>query len=146
MFYHFKGTITAEDYQRSIQPGMRLSLIVFNVLFAILVLANLLLYTKIMLVGFLILIWLLVNAAIYFSPKFMVGKFKPQNVDFFITKEQLEVQGKITQYVKLDGMVLLVYGRSGTMIFKKEHLENQGQWEDFVTMTEQLWKNRKHGK
>ncbi|GBG97283.1 hypothetical protein [Lactococcus termiticola] len=143
MFYHFKGTVTKEDYIRTLRPGLKFSLIAFNVLYLVMFIINLTTGFKLPFMIFLIVIWALLNLGIYYSPKLMVGRFKSQNVDFYITEEQLKAQGKLSQFVNLGDMLLLVYGKQGTMIFKKEHLQDLSQWDVFVGMTTKLWKERK---
>lgn len=141
MFYHFKGIITADDYQVILNQMTKRLMLVFSGIMIIFMLVNLLLGRSqwlwslisgllVLVLGNLFLRWQLKNR--------FLKNFKPQVIDTYVTEEQIRAQMNVRNVEIFDDRVHFFEGKNQVMIFKKEMLEKQSQWEDFVKMSQKF--------
>jgi hypothetical protein len=146
MFYHFKGTITADDYARILGAMTQRLMLVFSGILVLFTVVNLLMNRSqwlwaivmgiiVILLGNLFLRWQLKSR--------FLKNFKPQAIDLYITEEQIRAQMQPRNVEIMADRVHFFQGKNQVMIFKKEMLENQGQWENFVQMSEKFIVKRK---
>ena len=137
MFYHFKGTITAEDYALILEKMMQRLMIVFSGAMLIFTFINIMMYRSQWLMSLLmgVAVLLLGNFFLRWQLKHRFLKnFQPQKLDMYVTEEQLRAQMTVRNVIILSDRVYFFQAKNQVTIFKKDMLENQGQWEDFVTM------------
>jgi len=95
MFYHFKGTITAQDYSRILSVMTKRLMLVFSGIMVIVMVINLVrsqgqwlwpLLSGILIIvlGNLFLSWQLKSR--------FLKNFKPQTLDIYLTEEQIKAQ------------------------------------------------------
>ncbi|MFC4651414.1 hypothetical protein ACFO26_00630 [Lactococcus nasutitermitis] len=148
MFYHFKGVLELEDYLVLMKRSLRMTQIVVSVILLAFAILNGFLQKN--LIFSVIFGVLLIIAGNFYIQWATLGKFKKNFqavvVDDFITKEGLNAQVALKRVQVLPESVYLFAGRNQVMIFKKNMLENQGQWEDFVKMVSDLAVEKKKGR
>lgn len=141
MFYHFKGTVTAQDYTKILTVMSKRLMLVFS--------GAMLLFTGISVAinrqqwGLSVLMGLIVlgvgNLFLRWQLKSRFLKnFKPQTIDMYVTEEQINAQMNVRNVEIFSDRVHFFEGRNQVMIFKKEMLQDVTQWEAFVTMAKNL--------
>ena len=129
MFYHFKGTITGEDYQRILGQMTKRMMLVFSGIMLIFLVINLFMSKGQWLwpVVSALLVLVLGNLFLHWQLKSRFLKnFKPQELDMYVTEEQIKDRVHFFQ------------GRNQVMIFKKDMLQDLTQWDSFVNMAKNL--------
>ena len=126
MFYHFKGTITGEDYQRILGQMTKRMMLVFSGIMLIFLVINLF----VLVLGNLFLHWQLKSR--------FLKNFKPQELDMYVTEEQIKAQMNVRNVEIFSDRVHFFQGRNQVMIFKKDMLQDLTQWDSFVNMAKNL--------
>lgn len=141
MFYHFKGTITAQDYSRILSVMTKRLMLVFSGIMVIVMVINLVrsqgqwlwpLLSGILIVvlGNLFLSWQLKSR--------FLKNFKPQTLDIYLTEEQIKAQMNVRNVEIFSDRVHFFEGKNKVLILKKEILQDVTQWESFVKMAQNL--------
>lgn len=141
MFYHFKGTVTAQDYTKILTVMSKRLMLVFSgamLLFTGISVAinrqqwavSVFMGLIVLVVGNLFLRWQLKSR--------FLKNFKPQTIDMYVTEEQINAQMNVRNVEIFSDRVHFFEGRNQVMIFKKEMLQDVTQWEAFVTMAKNL--------
>ena len=98
MFYHFKGTITGEDYQRILGQMTKRMMLVFSGIMLIFLVINLFRSKGEWLwpVVSALLVLVLGNLFLHWQLKSrFLKKFNPQENDMYVTEEQIKAQKKV---------------------------------------------------
>lgn len=141
MFYHFKGTITAQDYSRILSVMTKRLMLVFSGIMVIVMVINLVrsqgqwlwpLLSGILIVvlGNLFLSWQLKSR--------FLKNFKSQTLDIYLTEEQIKAQMNVRNVEIFSDRVHFFEGKNKVLILKKEMLQDVTQWESFVKMAQNL--------
>ena len=142
MFYHFKGSITGEDYLTLLRRPTLISQIGMSVILLIIGSVNFFVTKQLMSLVLMLLFIVAANFYLQWSMKRRYTKnFQAQPMDQYVTKEQIEAQMQLSRVQVLPERVYLFQGGlrgRQVAIFKKEQLEDVTQWESFVTMVEAL--------
>ncbi|MDM5144306.1 hypothetical protein ICE98_01382 [Lactococcus lactis] len=64
--------------------------------------------------------------------------FKPQELDMYVTEEQIKAQMNVRNVEIFSDRVHFFQGRNQVMIFKKDMLQDVTQWDSFVNMAKNL--------
>ncbi|CAM3168800.1 hypothetical protein GHI93_03755 [Lactococcus hircilactis] len=145
MWYHFKGTIEAKDYEvllnrtvRVLQGGVAIILLIFAVINGVM--------QKNILVSLAIAVVCIVLAVFYLEWKFVrsaLKTFQPTEIDQYVTQEALKLQLQPKKVLVMNACVYFFQGKNQVAIFKKSMLEDQSQWDSFVEMTKQMTQQKK---
>ncbi|RZI48708.1 hypothetical protein [Lactococcus kimchii] len=141
MFYHFKGTVTAQDYTKILTVMSKRLMLVFSGAMLLFTGINVAINRQqwavsvfmgliVLVVGNLFLRWQLKSR--------FLKNFKPQTIDMYVTEEQINAQMNVRNVEIFSDRVHFFEGRNQVMIFKKEMLQDVTQWEAFVTMAKNL--------
>lgn len=141
MFYHFKGTITGEDYQRILGQMTKRMMLVFSGIMLIFLVINLFMSKGQWLwpVVSALLVLVLGNLFLHWQLKSRFLKnFKPQELDMYVTEEQIKAQMNVRNVEIFSDRVHFFQGRNQVMIFKKDMLQDVTQWDSFVNIAKNL--------
>lgn len=140
MWYHFKGVLKAEDYKKLLAQQLIIMQLVTIVLVMIVALGSGILQKNL---GLGLSVGVIVSLISFFYLKAnffkkMLKNFKETPIDQHITKESLEAQVALRKAMVTSDTVYLFQGKNQVLLFKKEMLEDQTQWESFVKMVQEL--------
>ena len=124
MFYHFKGTITGEDYQRILGQMTKRMMLVFSGIMLIFLVINLFRSKGQWL-------WPVVSALLVL----VLGNLF---LHWQLKEEQIKAQMNVRNVEIFSDRVHFFQGRNQVMIFKKDMLQDVTQWDSFVNMAKNL--------